>query len=720
VKPPATARSGFTLFEVSISLVILTFGVLTLMMLFPSGLKAQQLSRFQIYASAKAVEMIDAFSSVQTNNPMMDSEGPNPWDASGSYRAMAPDLETRIATYRFGLFPLPVDIARRLDSDGDEIQQILGEGGYVYYSQPLATTGFNEAGGASVYPNEAQKVICTVTGYAQQNAIPMFSYKDWPYITPYPSPPMFGNHSDNNQKTQTTWAFKSGDQMLWEDTTDKYMAIVYKAIVKGDSLPIITKWASDPGVQLAGFRRHVGYWSYAEPGGPTDANGGWIFNGGNQGGIDAEKTGVIDKDLPPTPTSPVALPNPIYNGILASGLTTREACAQESALAYFALTKWYAKAHELGDELINGSALPEDGTLFSKATKNNLAKLHHAVNAARFLAHAALCVSRQVPMATGVPRTVGELEIIREAPDSPLDIDNKTPPFTLTNALVRTYYENCMKLVMRYAASYPYDWGAPRPTNRTIMMDFPLIQYDPFGGHIPSSTFFSAYNYGSKLYDGTAQAPRQWKIISAQPITNIGRSFSYPNQNLPALLPAISTTTTTPNHFTLARPFKPTERCRQIVFWAVDWQSYEDFETAPSAPVDASRYPKRAPVGNRSNPLNLMDMPFLDWQQFGFRNPEKVLAFCEPTATRQTGDAIPIAGVDNVGVYDRGSGVTQRAIFSGQYGADRNANGTMVENGVNVWRGRLDRGPVPKSTRLRAITVARFNYYDPRLTLVIR
>ena len=46
-----------------------------------------------------------------------------------------------------------------------------------------------------------------------------------------------------------------------------------------------------------------------------------------------------------------------------------------------------------------------------------------------------------------------------------------------------------------------------------------------------------------------------------------------------------------PSHSTLTKPFKPYQRCRQIVFWAVDWQSYVDVETAPSASVDAGYYP---------------------------------------------------------------------------------------------------------------------------------
>jgi hypothetical protein len=46
--------------------------------------------------------------------------------------------------------------------------------------------------------------------------------------------------------------------------------------------------------------------------------------------------------------------------------------------------------------------------------------------------------------------------------------------------------------------------------------------------------------------------------------------------------------------------------------------------------------------------------------------------------------------------------------FIGRWGADRNANQ------------QLDRGQVPRSTRMRAVTVARFNYYDLRVPAVIR
>ena len=89
---PSPSRGGFTLFEVAISLVLVTFGVVSVLMLFPVGIKAQEMARFQIYASAKAEEMVESFTSTTNANPSIDTEGLMPWDTSGGYRAQAWDL----------------------------------------------------------------------------------------------------------------------------------------------------------------------------------------------------------------------------------------------------------------------------------------------------------------------------------------------------------------------------------------------------------------------------------------------------------------------------------------------------------------------------------------------------------------------------------------------------------------------------------------------------
>lgn len=284
-------RRGFTLFEVAISLVLVAFGVVSVLMMFPAGLKAQQLSRYQILATAKAVELIDVFASTTNANVMMDREGPNPWDTIGSYRAYAPDLETSVSTFRSGMYPLPPDLARRFDSDGDEIKQVLEQGGYLYYSQPLATLGFNPIGirDKMPTPNESQKLVCAVVGYAQQNALTTMPYKAWPYYTPYPSPPMHtsnSKHSDSKPTSPYTVfdnsSVRSDSMMLWEDTLDADsgdMAVVFRAVVRSPNpgsvdLPLTTAWVDSADVRNHSapmLRRSSGYWAYGDA-------GGWVLD----------------------------------------------------------------------------------------------------------------------------------------------------------------------------------------------------------------------------------------------------------------------------------------------------------------------------------------------------------------------------------------------------------------------------------------------------------
>ena len=119
---------------------------------------------------------------------------------------------------------------------------------------------------------------------------------------------------------------------------------------------------------------------------------------------------------------------------------------------------------------------------------------------------------------------------------------------------------------------------------------------------------------------------------------------------------------------------------------------------------------------------SLMDGDFSDRHQYGTRNPEKSLVFLADTSTVATGQELPLAGVDNMGIFDRGA--AGKAVFSGRYGADRNCNGTRTDKNaageiIKIY-GKLDRGTVPASVRMRAMIVARFNFYDPRLPVMLR
>ncbi len=231
--------------------------------------------------------------------------------------------------------------------------------------------------------------------------------------------------------------------------------------------------------------------------------------------------------------------------------------------------------------------------------------------------------------------------------------------------------------------------------------DFPLIEYDllspPLSGTISGTTIVAS----------------QWRPLPAHPIANIGRSYSFPDTPID---PAGTRFSTASRNFTLAMPFSAAQRCRQLVFWSVDWQSYADVETAPSAPIDASKYLFSAPMTQGGNPISFdARMGACLWPDhhiFAFRNPEKIITFTSAAVpTWATGSDVSgsrILSHDGDG-YDKYSGnANSLSLFLGLWGADRNFNG------------KLDRGPIPTSVRLRAALVSRYNYYDPRLTLKIK
>ena len=100
-------RRGFTLFEIAISLALVTFAVTSMLVLFVSGIKTQQIARFKLYAAAKAEEMVESFASTANANPNIEVEGTSPWEVQAGYRALSPDLEIVIASHRYGIAPVP-------------------------------------------------------------------------------------------------------------------------------------------------------------------------------------------------------------------------------------------------------------------------------------------------------------------------------------------------------------------------------------------------------------------------------------------------------------------------------------------------------------------------------------------------------------------------------------------------------------------------------------
>jgi type II secretory pathway pseudopilin PulG len=678
--PLPRRQAGFTLFEVGISLVLVAFGVVSVIILFPVGIKAQEAARYKIYAAGMAMQFVESYNTSHNANPAFELEAPNNWDVHVTGRNMSPDLEARCSSYRFGMYPLPTVIAQRLDSDNDEIQNVLSQGGYLYYPQPLANTGLTDTGflpavagqSSGVQANDAQKVVMAVEGYAQNNALYALPQKAWPYYAAYPSPPIInsyasggGNPWSPNITVPFTWG--GGQFYLAEDviTGDPDVQSVWCNTIPPPPLP-------PPGTAISG----VGGLYLHQCLGPN--------------------TGQANN------TSPVCL---------------------ATATGYFACALWYAKKKGLdtlaGGNFYNGNASLTDvaSVCNSPPSSGNLAL---QVNALRYLANAAVAVSGFWD--ASCPPTIPVLSFTAGG--------SSQGGFVLNQKMISNYHEMSLALGARFVASFPYDWGSPRMLQRAISMDNPLIEFDLL---TPQAKMLK----GSVYINGTpAQA---WRPVTAQPVRNLGLSATYPRWSLnppggnvalvsenmldaaqvPNVPPPLTYGANNPfwgdgqNDFSLNAPFAPADRCRQLVFWTVDWQSYEDCETAPSAPVDAGKYMIGAPYSPQGGgySFQLQNPGFMAWQQFGYLNPEKAISFPSNQTGRPTGAGVTVLGLGNAGNQAPDGavqGLPNAPLFNGVYGADRNFNGL------------LDRGPLSKSVRLRAVLLARFNYYDLRVPAPIR
>lgn len=836
----STPRGAFTLFEVSISLVLITFGVISVLMLFPAGIKSQQMSRFQLYAASKAEEMLEQFNGTQHSNPAIDTEGMAYWDVPVAHKAQSWDLESRLSAHRFGIMPLPLDISRRLDSDGNEIQYILDEGGMVYYSQPLASTGTQEQGAAAAPPNEAQKLIIGVKGYAQQNALSSFPLKNWPYHTPWPSPPLQMHHMadkflpDRVNRTMANYksAYYQYYSWPWMDNEDQ----IYnnRMNIRNHSETYCVPWETSPGIPpfypgdpdiqkvydwpddtkttmvAPNYPKgsppqvqplHVGYFPYAcgrlwEAGG---TNPGWIEWDRNPSagppadpgqrhsyGVGALVTvggtnytclvANLAKSSNPTTADPLPktgppplpiywaqVPNefpathleqitrsksPIsYAGVPSEPLTSGDAVygeypSRKSVGYYVAATLWYADKKGFNwTKLVNLCTANKPYADFDSSLPEK--DRWKEVQTFRFLAHATTCLTAWYSYSGSDPENLSAgitiPQVSLDAYPSPMNVK-------ITHSHIRFFHERSLHLISLFSASYPNDWMMPRPLNRAIMMDFPLLQFDMYSPPTPQglppnplydsttetppqrgmTTSIANSNYSHIFGRSQTDNPQQWRVVSSEPIRNIGVSATFPTNVIDSRMTSSGGSGHFGNiaHYNLTAKFEAAERCRELIFWAVDWQSYEDFETAPGAPVDASKYPLGAPRSEwhesghiiptrrtRNFDQRMGDLEFRDEQLWSYRNAEKTLSFFTDVTGMATGTNVePYMLLNNpwTNYPDKGSSTKARETFNGRFGADRNFNKL------------LDRGPLPKSVRLRAIQVARFNFYDPRVQAILR
>jgi hypothetical protein len=228
------------------------------------------------------------------------------------------------------------------------------------------------------------------------------------------------------------------------------------------------------------------------------------------------------------------------------------------------------------------------------------------------------------------------------------------------------------------------------------------------------------YNSGPlPAFTDNATGDRAYRVVSPVPVTHHGQARGvYGNYSGGALVLIDPNYTFirdgwgNPQHFVLTRPFDPSERMRQVVFWSVDWQSYEDFEELPAPEHDSSM------CFRDSNGVHVS----ADW--WGVRLPERGNYWLadKPTSSGSSGgpwaDSPRTLTTSNTrSNYDPGHGRTanggnqtydawtdspeyKAGYFMGYHGADRNGNK------------RYDRGAVPASVRLRAKLIGRFFIYD--------
>ena len=674
------ANSGFTLGEVAISAALLTIGVLVLVLFIPAGLKAQQQARFKLYAAAQVVDMIETF----TNAPQIQAEArleaEAPWDVASGYAAYQPDLEQKLSSPMYGIAPVPTRIAQRLDSADNLIQKILAEGGRLYFTNPRGSAGLQVQNVlAKQPPSDAQRIVFAVLGSPQQNALPHLPMQAWPQYIPYPSGPLTITKGDN--------------VACWEAQADPDVSVVWKHDF-GDADGVMTS----------------GYMWYA---GQTEDNYGYNrYKNRNDTGWSTWGHQAIGRNQGP--------------GWL-------------SAKYYVALALWYAAKKGVPTSFIKGTPSAVDIA--------SAANYPDQVRAIRILAHAGMCLTKHFTLdpAVGLEQTGPQSPLFKVGPSggtastytwyesidhpglragipipgpdtrsgTPVVVPGRSLPVPLgltalyalpssdgalavpglipdylaalgggaqalvSHATIVHWHELCMQVAMA-AAGNPYDWRVPRPTNRALCTDFPLTEWDvcttPRSGTI-------AGTQADPNMPAASGAAKQWWAIAGMPVKGgqtadgwNGRTFDW------------STEQGNQTHYNLGAPFSAAERTRTLVFWAVDWTEYNDFETAPSAQVDASRYmvcPPTAEAGSYYHPgftfttdrmcrltdrwnlggltsfnpaidgENQMKIRWYDRSQPCSRNAEKAWLFIRPVTAN-------IAGISDL--LPAGSGVLQFTI----------------------------------------------------------
>ncbi|MDA3960609.1 MAG: prepilin-type N-terminal cleavage/methylation domain-containing protein, partial [Planctomycetota bacterium] len=185
-------RRAFTLFEVLIAMLVMAIAVLAVAGILPSGIKAQEQARYQLYASALALEILhtqanDGTTHYGTTHPENQAYGTGMASNRNSTNLI---LANNIELSFRSLKPLPGALAGRLSSDGDEIAQILAGGGQIYYANGQQLRGqVRDADYNLADETIGYKMLCAVKG-APQNPLIRHPEIAWPYRDALLAPPV--------------------------------------------------------------------------------------------------------------------------------------------------------------------------------------------------------------------------------------------------------------------------------------------------------------------------------------------------------------------------------------------------------------------------------------------------------------------------------------------------------------------------------------------------
>jgi hypothetical protein len=618
-------------------------------------------------------------------------------------------FERVISGWGSGCSNVPANIASRFDSDDDEIAAHLRSGGKLHFLQSglgratagssNAQAGFIEVGETRL-PRETSKLVFAIVGSDQANSLYFHPILSWPYVSNYPSPPLAYNR---DLWIRSAWPGQAEFEDLWNYCTGTW----------SNSAPY---WnlVGEPSLGELFDKRNRFH---------ADAIALSQFGGGTAADMREQVEVLNDK-------AQALLAAVLPPSLLDAGPAGLEAAIDTALPSYPAhRRRWPASldAHPLPDPAgyANGwCSLTGDAAITAYPRPWQVLAINYAAWAA-LLRTSTLMDGPSPSFSGGAEAASAEHHLF-----------------------FQEIHRRCLQWACRGATAAPTDWGAPRPRNRMLAWDNPLLEWDLFplnlrtppANSLETSTASILTFYGatreskfprtaagnpaatgrdSVFFMGTAaDLDRQFKVIGpVPPYTTTGQPpwqanavsvadrqlWSPTNLGMPQgvisafgafgcnaismkNLPAARTYvrdgdaggpgTLTDSWGNMARstlcaPFQPAERTRHLVFWYVDWQAYEDWESGSGSNRDASE----ASLNSRGHIVYSGDSSRIN------------LSATNPTYWDPTNPACP-----------------------GYRGPrDVDLDGITGES-----------GPVPARVRMRARTIARYPIYDPRLLTTLR